>query len=103
VVEAPSYEEGVGVDGSQQGNALLKKVWKGNALPKGNPFVEKDGKILLNKFKRFGGIEKNTYLCTVKNASAGLKSALNAVLRFFSAVQKLSNRTRFCAFTKRSD
>ena len=36
-------------------------------------------------FKRFGGIEKNTYLCTVKNASAGLKSALNAKLRFFSA------------------
>ena len=32
----------------------------------------------LKYIKRFGGSEKNEYLCTVKNASAGLKSALNA-------------------------
>jgi len=75
VVEAPSYEEGVGVDRGLQGVALLKGR---NASLKAVLFGEKDGKILLNKFKRFGGIEKNVYLCTVKNASEGLKSALNA-------------------------
>jgi hypothetical protein len=30
------------------------------------------------KIKKFGQNKKNAYLCTVKNASAGLKSALNA-------------------------
>ena len=35
-------------------------------------------KFPLNKLKRFGGMEKNIYLCTVKNASEGLKRALNA-------------------------
>ena len=35
-------------------------------------------------------MEKNNYLCTVKNASAGLKSALNVKFAFFGMV-KLSN------------
>jgi hypothetical protein len=39
-------------------------------------------KFPLNKLKRFGGMEKNIYLCTVKNASEGLKRALNAKLSF---------------------
>ena len=96
MVEALSYgKRGLG-ELRCAGQRPAKIVWKGNALRKrnplvkrmallcqSNPFGEKDGKILLNKFKRFGGNEKNTYLCTVKNASEGLKSALNAISRFF--------------------
>ena len=60
------------------GQRPAKNGLEGHRPTKKESFGEKDGKILLNKFKRFGGIEKNIYLCTVKNASAGLKSALNA-------------------------
>jgi len=44
-------------------------------------------KFTLNIFKRFGWSEKNEYLCTVKNASAGLKSALNAKFAIFGLVK----------------
>ena len=42
-------------------------------------------------------MEKNVYLCTVKNASAGLKSALNAKSPFFGVVKnsKSDSRKRF--------
>ena len=85
VVEALSYgKRGLGeLRCAEQRSA--KKVGKATPFEERDGLIllkgilcEKDGKILLNKFKRFGGIEKNIYLCTVKNASEGLKSALNA-------------------------